>query len=754
MECYIKGIQKQVHKREGYMERKSFTVTGMRCAGCASNLEKRAGKLPGVISAKVDLAENTLLVEYSGEDIAGKDLSANVLECISSLGSSGSEIKTEHEEMQTLQKENSSSSCSLLQFIISCLFSLFLFYSAMCKSFSLPYFEVSAAANAFIQCLLLLPVLYCGRAFYIFGFRTLLRFVPNMDSLIALCTSSAVIYSFYLLFTGSPGKLYFDSAAMILTFIMLGKFLEERCKGKASKAVRELMKLTPETAHIVKKDGKEYVVKVTELVKGDIVKVRPGERVPADGKILSGSTLVDESMLTGESIPVEKGENSSVTGGTVNKTGVFLLTVEKTGKDTVVAGIIRMMQNARNSRPPIARPADIVSGYFVWGVILIACITFSVWYFAVGTPFARALEFTLAVLVIACPCALGLAPPIALITAVGRGAKMGILFKSGEVFEKAAGINYAVFDKTGTLTQGVPSFSAMEIREDSGYTENELLSFAASAEKNSEHSIGKAIVHEADTRELPLYGTEQFKALPGYGLKCTVQGHSLLMGNAALMKENNIDINGFDPVCSNTLVYVALNNRCSALIHITDPVKENASEAIETLEKMKIKTCMLTGDHYASAKETAEKLSITDFHADLLPEDKLSVLQKMQAEGRKVVMTGDGINDAPSLALADVGIAISSGTDVAIESADIVLMRNDLRGVPAALALSNATMRIIKENLFWAFIYNIVCIPLAAGVFYPLFGWSLNPAFASLAMAFSSVSVVSNALRLRKFQAK
>lgn len=735
------------------MERKSFTVTGMRCAGCASNLEKRAGKLPGVISAKVDLAENTLLTEYNGEEISGKDLTANVLECISSLGFSGSEIKMEGQGEEE-QKENKNSGYTFLQFLTACIFSLFLFYSAMYKSFSLPYFEVSAAANAFIQILLLLPVLYCGRAFYIYGFRTLLHFAPNMDSLIALCTSSAVIYSFYLLFTGNTGKLYFDSAAMIITFIMLGKFLEERCKGKASKAVRELMKLTPETAHIVKNDDKEYVVKVTELVKGDIVKVRPGERVPADGKIISGSSLVDESMLTGESIPVEKGENSPVTGGTVNKTGVFLFKVEKTGKDTVVAGIIRMMQNARNSRPPIARPADIVSGYFVWGVILIAGITFSAWYFAAGAPFARALEFTLAVLVIACPCALGLATPIALIAAVGRGAKMGILFKSGEVFEKAAGIDYAVFDKTGTLTQGVPSFSAMEIAKDSRYTENDLLSFAASAEKNSEHSIGKAIIHEADTRKLPLYKTEQFKSLPGYGLKCMVKNRPLLMGNAALMKENNIDTAHFDSANSNMLVYVAVANQCLALIHITDPVKESAAEAVTTLEKMQIKTCMLTGDHYASAKETAEQLSITDFYADLLPEDKLSILQKMQEEGRKTAMTGDGINDAPSLARADVGIAISSGTDVAIESADIVLMRNDLRGVPAALALSNAAMRIIKENLFWAFIYNIVCIPLAAGVFYPLFGWSLDPVFASLAMAFSSVSVVSNALRLRKFQLK
>ncbi|MBR2364248.1 MAG: copper-translocating P-type ATPase [Lentisphaeria bacterium] len=741
------------------MERKTFTVKGMRCAGCAGNVEKKTGMIKGVISSRVDLAENTLFLEYDPEETSGKDLTKAILATVSKLGFTAEEQQkkkiqaTKPVPPTFLTREVEEGSFRhFLQFLISLLFALLILYSSMYETFRLPYFPVSGFFNSLIQLFLLLPVLWCGRAFYIYGFRTLLHFSPNMDSLIALCTSSAVIYSICLLLTGHTSKLYFDSAAMIISFITLGKFLEARSKRKASHAVRELMKLTPETAHRVNEDGTENLVNVTELKKGDTVRVRPGERIPADGKILSGETTIDESMLTGESMPVEKGVQSPVTGGTVNKTGSFLFSVEKTGKDTVVATIIEMMQNARNSRPPIARPADIVSGYFVWGVILTAILTFSLWFFAAHVSFARALEFALAVLVIACPCALGLATPIALIVAVGRGAKLGILVKGREVFEKAAKVDCAVFDKTGTLTKGLPTFAAMEILRDSPYTENELLSFAASAEKNSEHAIAHAILREASSRVLTLPPATGFYALPGYGVKCDILSHHILMGNAALLEKNGIPDPFPGETGSDTLIYLAVDGKCLALIHVNDPVKENSSAAIELLRGMGIDSCMLTGDRYANAKETAEKLSMTGFYADLMPEDKLRLLQNMQKEGKCVAMTGDGINDAPALAQADVGIAISSGTDCAIESADIILMRNDLRKVATALALSRATMRIIKENLFWAFIYNIICIPLAAGAFYPLFAWSLNPVFASLAMAFSSVSVVSNALRLRKFQ--
>ena len=752
MKCYIKGIQKQVHKREEYMGKMSFIVKGMRCAGCASNVEKRTAKLTGILSSHVDLTENTLLIEYDEEIISGRKVAENVLESISSLGFSALEIKEDGKNSSPAEEEETHSAEYFFSFLLSFIFSLLLVYSSMYHTFHLPYFTISPFLNSLLQLLLLLPVLYCGRMFYIYGFRTLFHLSPNMDSLIALCTSASVIYSIFLLFAGQAQKLYFDSAAMIISFIMLGKFLEARSKRKASHAIRELTKLTPETAHLIREDGKEQTIGVTLLKKGDLVRVRPGEKIPADGKILSGESLIDESMLTGESMPVEKGVSSFVTGGTINKTGSFVLQVEKAYKDSVVASIIRMMQNARNSRPPIAKPADIVSGYFVWGVILIAGITFSAWYFAAGAPFARALEFTLAVLVIACPCALGLATPIALIAGIGKGAKMGILIKNGEVFEKAAKVDYAAFDKTGTLTKGLPSFSSMERRPDSPFTENELLSFAASGESHSEHIVSKAILREADTRMLPALPVTHFQALPGHGVRCKVKDCDLLLGNAALMKENNIDISCFDNSGCDTLIYLAIGNQCYALIHVDDPVKENSISAMERLKDMGIKTCMLTGDHYANAKAMAEKLSLTDFYADLMPDDKLRLLQDMQKEGKCVAMTGDGINDAPALAQADVGIAISSGTDAAIESADIILMRNDLRSVPKALALSRATMRIIKENLFWAFIYNIVCIPLAAGVFYPFTGWSLSPVFASLAMAFSSVSVVTNALRLRKFR--
>ncbi|MBO5761438.1 MAG: cadmium-translocating P-type ATPase [Lentisphaeria bacterium] len=735
------------------MNEKSFIVKGMRCAGCASNVEKRTAKLAGIISSRVDLTANTLLIEYDEEILSGRELVQKVQECISSMGFTAEEIKDEGKIFSTPEKEEENYAAKyFFQFVFSLIFSLLLAYSSMYKTFHLPYFAIPDLLNSLLQFLLLLPVLYCGRMFYIYGFRTLFHLSPNMDSLIALCTSAGIIYSIFLLCSGQTGKLYFDSAAMILCFISLGKFLEERSRKKASRAIRELMKLTPETAHIVKEDGTENLVPVEKLKKGDLVRVRPGERVPADGKILSGETLVDESMLTGESMPVEKGVSSPVTGGTVNKTGVFIFQVEKANNESIVAGIIRMMQTARNSRPPIAKPVDIISGYFVWGVIFIAVLTFSLWYFAADASFAKALEFALAVLVIACPCALGLATPIALIVSIGRGAKMGILIKNGEAFEKAAKVNYAVFDKTGTLTKGLPSFAGMERNENSPYTENELLAFAASAEKNSEHTISKAILREADTRMLQLEKVTHFQALPGFGIRCRLQEHSLLLGNASLMKEHDINTSAFDNTGCDTLIYLAIDQKCHALIHVDDPVKENSISAIERLKAMGIRSCMLTGDHRANAASIAEKLSITDFYADLMPGDKLHLLQDMQKEGKCVAMTGDGINDAPALAQADVGIAISSGTDAAIESADIVLMRNDLRGVATALALSRATMRIIKENLFWAFIYNIVCIPLAAGVFFPLTGWSLSPVFASLAMAFSSVSVVSNALRLRKFR--
>ncbi|MBO4304985.1 MAG: cadmium-translocating P-type ATPase [Lentisphaeria bacterium] len=735
------------------MEKKNFAVKGMRCAGCASNVERKAGSIAGVKSAHVDLAENLLEIQFDPEEISGRELEEEVLSAVGKLGFSAEAKKEEKDAAAALPPapEEEGSLKFFLQFLVSLIFSLLLFYSAMHKAFHLPYFAVGSGVNSLIQLLLLLPVLWCGRKFYIYGFRTLAHFSPNMDSLIALCTSASVLYSVFLMAFGQTEKLYFDSAAMIISFIMLGKYLEARSKGKASCAVRELMKLTPETAHLLLPDGTERTVPASQLKKGDTVRVRPGERIPADGRILSGESTVNESMLTGESMPVEKTVSSPVTGGTVNRTGAFVFTVEKSGKDTVVAGIIEMMQNARNSRPPIARPADIVSGYFVWGVILIACVTFCVWFFAAHVSFARALEFTLAVLVIACPCSLGLAAPIALIVAVGRGAKMGILIKSGEVFEKAAKVNCAVFDKTGTLTKGVPSFSAMETSKDSPFTENELLAFAASAEKNSEHSIGKAILREADTRLLELAPAGDFQALPGYGVRCTVGSKKVLLGKAALMEENHIDCSTLVPAGSDTLVYLAVDGKCLALIHVSDPVKENSASAIKELKEMGVASCMITGDHFANARAIASQLELTDFHADLLPDGKLALLKEMQKKGQKIAMTGDGINDAPALAQADVGIAVSSGTDVAIESADIVLIRNDLRKVPAALALSRATLRIIRENLFWAFIYNLVCIPLAAGVFYPLFGWALSPVFASLAMAFSSVSVVANALRLRKF---
>lgn len=741
--------------------KKKFHVEGMRCAACSSAVERKTARVTNVISAVVDLTSNTLFIEAEASCKEEEEvLSKAILSAIEKGGFTGEEIRDQlPADKETKKSEKKAAtgekSFTFPQFLLSLTATLLLAYLSMGEMLHLPLWEMSPGVKTALQILLLLPVLYCGRRFYYYGARTLLHLSPNMDTLIALCTGGAILYSFFQLCRGVLTHLYFDSAAMILTFVMLGKALEARSRGKASSALRLLMDLTPETARLLTPDGRETTILAAELKKGDLVKVRAGERIPADGILTEGESSIDESMLTGESMPVEKTVDSPVTGGTVNISGAFIFRVEKVGSESTIAGIIAMMQESQNSRPPIARPADIISGYFVWGVITISLATFLIWFLAAKAPFSQALEFALAVLVIACPCALGLATPIALIVAVGRGACMGILIKNGKALEKAAKIKTVLFDKTGTLTTGSPSFTGMYPRKECGFTENELLSMAAAAEKNANHPLGKAIINESSERLLALPYTSDFRALPGHGVYCTIEKHEILMGNTALMQKHTIDITG-SPVLTecDTRIFMAVDGKYVALFTVADRLKESGIQALQMLKTLNIEPVMLTGDNRDTADRIAGEAGIKKYYAELLPEDKVRILTSFRDERSMTAMVGDGINDAPALAASDVGIAIASGTDIAMESAEIVLMRNDLRGVPEAIRLSRATMGIIKENLFWAFFYNIICIPLAAGAFYPLLGWSLHPVFASLAMAFSSVSVVANALRLRSFGKK
>ncbi len=717
-----------------------FLIYGMHCTSCAAAVERAVRKLPGAAGVYVNFATKVLLLDRDPERLSPDQIAEAVKEAgfeAREMGSAAREIPVDKE----------ATAGYFLRFLTALFFSILLFHVAMHPEYAEYLLQMSPPQLALLQLLLLAPVIGAGYTFYTSGFRSLAKLSPNMDSLVALCTSAAVLFSIYLLFRGEYVHLYFDTAGMILSFIMLGKFLEARSRSKASGAVRELMKLTPETARRVE-DGREVPVIVSELKVGDIVRVRPGERVPADGVVLEGDSSVDESMLTGESMPVLKRKEATVIGGSVNGNGVLLCRISRVGTDTTVSRIIAMVRDAQGSRPPVARLADRVSGYFVWMVIGIALLTFCLWFFAVKAPFSHALEFMLATLVIACPCALGLATPIALIVGIGRGARLGILIKNGTALEAAGKLTCIAFDKTGTVTEGHPVVS--EVRTEEGIPENELLALAASAEKNSNHPLAEAVVKEAEKRFLPLQMPQQFQELPGLGLSCVLDGKEVRIGNAELMGKDRIAVPSgkeTDPV-----IHVAADGKYLGSILVTDPLKTTSVEAIGRLQGLGIKCVMLTGDHPESAERIARQLGIDHFQAQLLPGGKAEAVRFLQSHGERVGMVGDGINDAPALTQADAGFSISSGTDIAMESAGIVLMRNDLREAPAAIALSRATLRIIRENLFWAFFYNLICIPLAAGVFYPWLHWRLSPIVGAIAMAFSSVSVVLNALRLFRFR--
>jgi len=615
--------------------------------------------------------------------------------------------------------------------------------------------------------------MWSGRRFYLIGFPALVRKSPNMDSLIAVGTGAAFIYSTWNLIEISLGydpmtrvmDLYYESAAVLIALVSLGKYLETRSKAKTSDAISQLMELTPDKATLVKNPGAENeeqdTILVSDIETGDLILVRPGERVPVDGIVRKGHSSVYESMLTGESLPVSKEEGDKVIGGTLNKNGMLRVSAERVGQDTVLARIIKMVREAQGSKAPIANLADRISLYFVPTVMVIASLSGLAWYFIGGASFPFALRIFIAVLVIACPCAMGLATPTSIMVGTGRGAQLGVLIKSGEALEMAQGVNALIFDKTGTLTYGKPQLTDFEVlRDDTGTSDDDILALVAGAESVSEHPLAEAIVQEARARNLPLNEPDSFEAIPGKGIKAAMGDKKLLLGNREFIRkqiahfdEPDVDSKAAEFAdTGKTALFLAIDGQMTALLAIADQMKPEAPQTINKLKKMGIKIFMLTGDNEATAKAIAAQAGIADVFAEVLPDFKADKVAELQDSGMKVGMVGDGINDAPALAKADVGIAMGTGIDVAVESGDIVLMKGELGGVLTALALSRATMRNIKQNLFWAFAYNVVGIPVAAGLLYIFGGPTLNPMIAGGAMAMSSVSVVTNALRLRFFE--
>ena len=752
--------------------KQKFNVTGMTCSACSAHVTKAVEKLPGVSSVNVNLLGGSMLVEYDPGAESPESIIAAVDDAGYGAALSASKGGAKADAAPAVDIE-----AELLgmkrRFVISLCFLLPLFYIAMghMMGWPLPHFfhdSRNALSFALIQFLLVLPIMYVNDKYYKVGFKTLLHGSPNMDSLIALGSLAAVVYGVAALFQISYGMghgdaervskwsmdLYFESAGMILTLITLGKYLETRSKGKTSEAISRLMDLAPKTATVLR-DGAEVEIPVEDVAVGDLILVRPGASIPVDGEVTEGTSSVDESALTGESIPVEKGPGDRVVAASINKSGSFTFRATRVGDDTTLAQMIALVDEAASSKAPIAKLADQVAGIFVPTVIGIALVTAAVW-LVLGYGVEHALTASVAVLVISCPCALGLATPVAIMVGTGKGAENGILIKSAEALETLHTVSTVVLDKTGTVTEGRPRVTDLYPGE--GITTEELLCVAASLEKPSEHPLAEAIVREAEERKIPLVPVRDFEAVHGRGVRAEVQSSHYLAGNRAMMEESGIDLGAehlmADGLAENgkTPLYFAQDGRLIGLIAVADTVKPSSAEAMRGFRALGIDVVMLTGDNQRTADAIGRELGVTKVIAEVLPQDKEAVIASLQTEGRRVAMVGDGINDAPALARSDVGLAIGAGTDVAIESADIVLMKSDLLDAVTAVELSKATIRNVKQNLFWAFIYNIIGIPLAAGVWFPLTGWQLNPMFAAAAMSLSSVSVVSNALRLKLFK--
>ncbi len=745
-------------------KQKEYIIEGMSCASCAMTIENAVSKIPGVDKASVNLATEIMTVE-ANDSVTPEDI-AKVVDGVGySARPRGKSVEEELEEKN--EKKEAHLREMKRNLTISAIFAVPLLFIAMADMVGIPMPAFlspmqSPVSYALIQLALVLPIIWLGRRFFVDGFKALSKGHPNMDSLVALGTSAAFLYSLYGTYHVLEGhahfamNLYYESAGVILTLITLGKYFEDVSKGKTSMAIQTLVGLAPKMATVLR-DGQEVEVPVEEVQVGDLIRVKPGEKVPVDGIVTEGNSTVDESMLTGESIPVSKAVGDEVIGASLNKTGSFILKATKIGKDTALSQIIQLVEQAQGSKAPIAKLADKVSGVFVPIVIVLALVSGLAWYFLGQESWVFALTITISVLVIACPCALGLATPTAIMVGTGKGAENGILLKSGEALEEANHVNMVVFDKTGTITNGTPVVTDVVTADSTDA--DALIRLAASLEVASEHPLGEAIVAKAKEQGAGLEEVTNFEAIPGFGIKGHVGETLVFLGNEKWMRENglaNVEMNdkaNHFAEQGKTPLYIGYNDAVQGLIVVADTVKESSARAIQTLHEMGIQVAMMTGDHERTAQAIAAEVGIDRVFSEVLPQDKANYVSKLQEEGYIVAMVGDGINDAPALAQAQVGIAIGTGTDVAIESADAVLMKSDLMDVPAMLKLSRATIRNIKENLFWAFAYNVIGIPFAMGVLHLFGGPLLNPMIAGAAMSFSSVSVVLNALRLKRWKA-
>lgn len=756
--------------------KKKFDVTGMTCSACSSRVEKCVRKLEGVQEVSVNLLTNSMQVEYKENVIQEQGIIDAVIHAGYGASVQGEKAEGEKGKTAGAGKEKANPVQEHIEYmkkrtIWSFLFLIPLMYVSMGHMVGLPLpgflaGTENAVGFAMTQFLLCIPVAYINRAYYSKGFSTLFHGAPNMDTLIAVGSTASLVYGIFAIYRmgyglgvqdmelvmGYQHDLYFESAVMILALINIGKYLEARSKGKTSQAINKLIDMAPKTA-LAERDGQVVEIPAEEILPGDILQVKPGSSVPADGRVLEGTTSIDEAAITGESIPVQKQPGDKVIAATMNKAGFFRMKAEKVGEDTTFSQIIRLVEDASASKAPIAKIADKIAGVFVPIVMTISLLTAVVWLFC-GADFEFALSCAIAVLVISCPCALGLATPVAIMVGTGKGAENGILIKSGEALEVTHNIQSVVLDKTGTITQGKPEVT--DIRS-LGISAQRLLQIAAALEKKSEHPLAEAVLAKAQQEQISLTEARDFSAIPGRGIEAVIEGKKYFAGNKKLMEEKHIDISPLGDYLETltgqgkTPLLFADHSKLLGVIGAADVVKPTSAQAIRELKKMGIQVIMLTGDNERTARAIQKQLDIDTVIAEVLPQDKEREVARLQESGRKVAMVGDGINDAPALARADVGIAIGAGTDVAIESADIVLMKNDLLDVVTAVGLSKAVIRNIKENLFWAFFYNVCGIPLAAGVFYTALGWKLSPMFGAAAMSLSSLFVVSNALRLRFF---